>query len=340
MIIAASIVVFAIGSMDSYTHSARFVDAQNENQGICDRTVEIQLGILEWLRSGQGLGDCANITDADLASLTTLIRTGKPTLTSLKSGDFAGMTGLRVLDLRNNEISGLPADVFDGLDELRALRIGGNNIEELPAGIFSGLPNLQGLFSDGNRLTKIEADWFEGFEGGERLTEFMFFGNDIAEIDVDTFQGLTAHRMTVDLSYNKLRTLPVGLFDGMSPERITLHFNEIESLPTGLFDKMTADRTTGPNTSLTRLNLNDNNLTTLPSNIFDKLIGLLDANLHQNSLTSLPNGVFANNVALKRLRLGHNQLTTLPQGIFSGPNDLYRTGPETTTVLLRSTAPA
>ncbi len=322
MIIAASIVVFAIGSMDSYTPPARFVDAQNENQGICDRTVEIQLGILDWLGGGQGLEDCANITDADLASLTTLIRTGKPTLTSLKSGDFAGMTDLRELDLQNNEISELPADVFDGLDELRALRIGGNNIEELPAAIFSGLPNLQGLFSDGNRLTKIEADWFEGFEGGERLSLFVFFGNDIAEIDVDTFQGLTAHGMTVDLSYNKLRTLPVGLFDGMSPRHITLHFNEIESLPTGLFDKMTADRSTGPNTSLNRLNLNDNNLTTLPSNIFDELTGLLDANLHRNSLTSLPNGVFANNVALKRLRLGHNQLTTLPQGIFSGPNDL------------------
>ena len=51
--------------------------------------------------------------------------------------------------------------------------------------------------------------------------------------------------MSFYLSYNKLRTLPVGLFDGTFPRQITLHFNELESLPAGLFDKMTADGSVG-----------------------------------------------------------------------------------------------
>ncbi len=182
-IITTLIVVFAIESMDLYNPVARFVDAQNQNQGICDRTVEIQLGILDWLGNGQGLADCASITDADLAGLTTLRRVGKPALTSLKSGDLAGITGLMTLDLQRNEISELPADNFDGLDALTDLRFGRNNIEDLPAGIFSGLPNLATLAADGNRLTSIDADWFNGLEGGGSLTRFEFTGNDISAVD-------------------------------------------------------------------------------------------------------------------------------------------------------------
>ena len=310
-ILVAVVLVLGIYWIESNDSSNGFVDAQN--QGICDRTPEVQLAIIDWL----GDKACENFTDANLLSLTDFSVEDYPTLISLKSGDFAGMTNILKLRFQRNSLEELPADIFDGLDALTELRIGRNNLTDLPAGIFAGLPNLVTLTADGNYFTSIDSDWFDGFEGGGTLTRFEFTGNDISVIDVDTFEGFTAQRMNFYLSYNKLRTLPVGLFDGTSPRQITLHFNELESLPSGLFDKMTADGSTGSNTSMTRLNLNDNNLTTLPSGLLDYLQGLAQLRLHRNQISSLPSGLLDNNSNLYEVRLGHNNLTSLPSGFFA-----------------------
>ena len=306
-------VVSTVGmwGFDSREVSTR-ISAQTE--GICDRTPEVQLSIEDWLNA-QGRA-CEDYTAAHLESLTGFSVKDQPQLTTLKSGDFAGMPNIANLDLQRNSLTSLPADIFEGLDAVADLRIGRNELTELPAGIFAGLPNLATLTADGNFFTSIESDWFDGFEGGGTLTRFEFVGNDISQIDVDAFEGFTAPGMSFYLSYNKLRTLPVGLFDGTSPRQITIHFNELESLPPGLFDKMTADGSTGSNTSMTRLNLNDNNLTTLPSGLLDNLQGLQQLRLHRNQISSLPSGLVDNNPGLYEVRLGHNRLTSLPSGFF------------------------
>ena len=311
VIFVAVALVLGVSGIGSKNAPARVANAQVD-QGICDRTPEVQLAIIDWL----GDKACENFTDANLLSLTDFSVEDYPTLISLKSGDFAGMTNILKLRFQRNSLEELPADIFDGLDALTELRIGRNNLTDLPAGIFAGLPNLVTLTADGNYFTSIDSDWFDGFEGGGTLTRFEFVGNDISQIDDDAFEGFTAPGMSFYLSYNKLRTLPVGLFDGTSPRQITLHFNELESLPPGLFDKMTADGTAGSNTTMTRLNLNDNNLTTLPSGLLDNLQGLQQLRLHRNRISSLPSGLLDNNPGLYEVRLGHNRLTSLPSGFF------------------------
>ena len=313
VIFVAVALVLGVSGIESKNGPARVANAQVD-QGICDRTLEVQLSIADWL--GTGSQACDTYTDAQLESLTGFSVKDQPQLTTLKSGDFAGMPNIANLDLQRNSLTSLPADIFEGLDSVADLRIGRNELTELPDGIFAGLPNLETLTADGNYLTSIDSEWFDGFEGGETLTRFEFVGNDISQIDVDTFEGFTAQGMSFYLSYNKLRTLPVGLFDGTSPRQITLHFNELESLPAGLFDKMTADGTAGSNTTLTRLNLNDNNLTTLPAGLLDNLQGLGQLRLHRNQISSLPSGLLDNNPGLYEVRLGHNNLTSLPSGFF------------------------
>ncbi len=317
VIFVAVALVLGVSGIGSKNAPARVANAQVD-QGICDRTPEVQLAIIDWL----GDKACENFTDANLLSLTDFSVEDYPTLISLKSGDFAGMTNILKLRFQRNSLEELPADIFDGLDALTELRIGRNNLTDLPAGIFAGLPNLEVLAADGNYLTSIDADWFDGFEGGGSLERVDFVGNDIASIDADAFDGMTALD-SVHLSYNKLRTLPVGLFDGTSPRQITLHFNELESLPSGLFDKMTADGLTGSNTSMTRLNLNDNNLSTLPSGLLDNLQGLGQLRLHRNQISSLPSGLLDNNPGLYEVRLGHNNLTSLPSGFFNNNPILF-----------------
>ena len=302
---------------------------------ICDRTEEVQLGIWDRLpdarateldRDGKNedarIAACADITSDDLASLTTFRRVEKPGFTSLKSGDFAGMTGLTTLDIQNNEIRELPVDIFDGLDAVTDLRFSNNDIEDLPAGVFSGLPALEILVGSGNRLTHFKADWFDGFQGFPSTAtsadiRLEFVGNQITTIDANALDGMDGLKRFY-FSYNKIRSLPAGLFDGLSSlQRVSLHFNELPTLPAGLFDRLTADGTVGSNSSLQRLNVNDNNLRSLPSGIFGNLAGLQQVRLHNNSLTSLPIGLFDNNPGLYEVRLSNNQITSLPSGLFS-----------------------
>ncbi len=318
----AVLALFVLASADS---DVRVLNAQGPSGGICGRTDQIQIGIQANLAdashtvngSAVPLQGCQIYTPENIANLKVMRRVRQPALTSLKSGDFAGMTGLMTLDIQNNEISELPADIFDGLDAVTDLRFGGNNIEDLPSGVFSGLPALRILVGNDNRLTHFKAGWFDGFQGFTSGTARLeFAGNQISTIDSDALDGMTA-LYRFDFSYNQIRSLPAELFDGLSWMRfVSLHFNDLETLPAGLFDRMTSDGSVGDNTTLTQVNVSDNNLRSLPSGIFDKVKRLSQARLHNNSLTSLPSGLFDNNAELYGVRLFNNQLASLPQGLF------------------------
>ncbi len=105
-----------------------------------------------------GKTNCADITTAELAGVTELSfvgggLTGSSLRSSnLKSGDFAGLTGLTKLYLDFNEITTLPADIFSGLSALETLKLDNNQLSTLPTGIFSGLTSLTTLNLSNNPL--------------------------------------------------------------------------------------------------------------------------------------------------------------------------------------------
>ena len=63
----------------------------------------------------------------------------KARITSLQSGDFAGLSGLQTLNLKDNALSTLPANVFAGLTALDSLDLESNALTRLDAGMFAGL---------------------------------------------------------------------------------------------------------------------------------------------------------------------------------------------------------
>ena len=104
-----------------------------------------------------GKTNCADITTANLAGVTSLHFHGASLVSSLrgsnlKSGDFAGLTGLTLLNLQSNELTTLPADIFSGLSALTSLRLNNNQLSTLPSGIFSGLTSLTTLNLSNNPL--------------------------------------------------------------------------------------------------------------------------------------------------------------------------------------------
>ena len=120
-----------------------------------DRTPQVAEAILSAVRQNDpSVSSFADITDNHLAAITALYL-GFRNITTLKSGDFAGLTGLADLLLRGNQISSLPGDIFDGLPALTALFLRNNRLSSLPAGLFEGLTGLTTLRLWGNAVNPL-----------------------------------------------------------------------------------------------------------------------------------------------------------------------------------------
>ena len=88
---------------------------------VCARTPKVRDEIV----ARAGLTDCVNVTTTHLASITAINLQLKE-ITTLKEGDFDGLTNLSILWLQNNSISSLPTGIFAGLSNLSDLFLGGN----------------------------------------------------------------------------------------------------------------------------------------------------------------------------------------------------------------------
>ena len=254
------------------------------DNGICARTPQVRDAILAKL----GESDCSAVTRTALEGIFGRLYLNNMGITSLRYGDFNGLSSLYELGLSGNSLASLPAGVFSGLSSLGSLNLSQNSLTSLPAGVFSGLSSLRSLILSSNGLTSLPEGVFSGLS---RLTY-------------------------LDLSYNRgLTSLPAGVFSGLSSlETLWLYSNGLTSLPEGVFSGLG---------SLTYLDLSGSGLTSLPAGVFSGLSSLRSLNLQTNGLTSLPAGVFSGLSSLKELNLSYNRgLTSLPDGVFSGSGNL------------------
>ncbi len=234
---------------------------------LCGRTQVVIDAILGRL---SGVTDCADVTDAHLASIRGPLSLISKGITELAPGDFAGLTGVTLLSLNGNELT------------------------TLPAGAFAGLPSLKNLFLSFNDLTGLPADVFDGLTA---LTELYLSDNALEELPAGVFDGLVALEV-LGLPNNDLTMLPANVFDDLAALTILdLSGNGLTALPAGVFDELTA---------LTELSMGGNALTTLPANVFDELTALETLGLSGNALTALPDGVFAPLTVLTTLDLSGN----------------------------------
>ena len=275
--------------------------------GICDRTVKIQEVILAEI---SGVDNCAAVTDANLASITTFgafgLSTSNQGITSLQKGDFAGLTSLTLLNLSQNSLPSLPEGIFAGLGELTELNLTANQLESLPEGAFSDLTALTILYLSSNNLSSLDAGRFSGMTA---LEDLFLNGNALESLPEELFSGLTALD-NLYLNGNALESLPEGLFSGLTElDQLDLNDNALNALPEGLFSDLTA---------LTFLDLEDNALESLPGTVFSGLTALTSLDLKDNALNALPKGLFSDLTALIQLNLSNNSLNALPDELFLG----------------------
>ena len=238
---------------------------------VCDRTPQVRDAIVAALPD---VSDCADVTAADLASITRL-NLGSRNITTFKANDFNGLTALEFLDLWGNDLSRLPDGLFDDLTALTWLELYNNDLRGLQEDIFDKLTTLKYLY---------------------------LYNNDLSRLPDGLFDDLTELK-TLFLFNNDLNSLPDGLFDDLTAlELLDLSRNELSSLPDGLFDDLTA---------LKYLDLRYNKLSSLSADVFDGPTALELLDLGYNSLRSLPAGLFDGLTKLKRLVLASNPVHPL-----------------------------
>ena len=196
---------------------------------VCERTPQVRDAIMEkiaHLDSSIECGDDDFIALA-LSEIAYLDLEEQSAATSLKAGDFSGLSSLWHLDLRENQITSLPEGIFSGLSSLVNLNLSANQITSLPEGVFSGLSSLKTLNLSYNKISLLEG----------------------------VFSSLSSLEI-LGLSYNQITSLPEGIFSGLSSlEILYLNDNQIASLSESAFSDIP---------SLKKLYLEDNQITSLP----------------------------------------------------------------------------
>ena len=104
--------------------------------GVCERTAQVRDALLTKAQNrGATVTDCSEVTAAHLAAVGSLA-VEDPAMTSLKAGDFAGLSGVLTLYLGNNTaLTALPAGVFEGAESAHTIWLSNNALVE------GGLPD-------------------------------------------------------------------------------------------------------------------------------------------------------------------------------------------------------
>ena len=76
-------------------------------------------------------------------------------MSSLKAGDFDGLTNLKRLRLDGNSLTTLPAGIFDDLARLWVLDLDSNQLTTLRPGVFDSLTKLRILYLNDNNLSSL-----------------------------------------------------------------------------------------------------------------------------------------------------------------------------------------
>ena len=202
--------------------------------GICDRTPQVRDGILDRIGSGTACGD---VTNTQLAAINGSLDLIQKRLTSLKTGDFDGLTNLQTLNLLLNGLKALPEGVFRDLPNLQTLDLQANDLTALPEGVFRDLPNLHTLELRNNDLKALPKGVFLGLP---YLRLLGLSHNALTALPEGVFRGLT-NLQTLYLHGNALTALPEGAFRGLSNlQTLDLSYNFLTALPGALLDDLQA----------------------------------------------------------------------------------------------------
>uniref|UniRef100_A0A7N5JNP5 Lumican n=1 Tax=Ailuropoda melanoleuca TaxID=9646 RepID=A0A7N5JNP5_AILME len=206
--------------------------------------------------------------------------------------------GIKYLYLRNNQLEGIADNAFENVTDLEWLILDNNQLKNsnIKGKVFAKLKNLKKLHLNRNNLTEVVGPL------PNTLDDLQLTHNQISKINPNTLEGLV-NLTVIHLQHNELSegTLS-GVFKGLkSLLYLDLSFNKLTKLPIGL-----------PH-NLLMLYFDNNQITSVPDEYFQGLKVLQYLRLSHNKLTDsgIPSNVF-NISSLVELDLSYNQLKSIP----------------------------
>jgi Leucine-rich repeat (LRR) protein len=209
-------------------------------------------------------------------------------LRQLPIEDIANLSGLEWLDLGNNQLAPLPAEIGK-LRNVDAIDLSSNQLTGLPPEI-GELGNLQSLGLSGNQLSSLPPEISQ-----LRSLKYLDLSNN-QFINLPPEIGQISNLTGLNLSGNQLTSLPREIGELQNLHSLNLSGNQLTSLP----------REIGELQNLHSLNLSGNQLTNLPPEV-GKLSNLTDLNLDNNPLSG-PLPEFLINLPLERLEFSKTDL--------------------------------
>ena len=170
---------------------------------VCNRTPSVKDTIL--LQIPGGIEDCREAAAEDLQTITELKLYNSP---KCKTGDFSGLTNLKVLIIWRSEMQKIPKNLFAGLINLEELDLSGNNLNTLNKEDFHHLISLKKLDLSSHladrqhKVTKLPAGIFKNLQ---LLEDLNFWGQPLKSLPPGVFDPLTSLK-SLSLWGNELST--------------------------------------------------------------------------------------------------------------------------------------
>ena len=193
---------------------------------VCARTAEIRDAIV----AATPAGACAKVTATQLGEITSLDASEKA-IGALAVGDFAGLTGLKRLDLSGNQIPTLSRNLFSDLGALTTLDVSDNGLQGVTSGSFDGLSSVTTLDVGGNDFNTVASGLFTPLSA---LTSLDASDGTLARVSESTLDEAFSGRplTTLDLGSNGWSELPEGILIGLaSLATLDLGGNTVDPLP-------------------------------------------------------------------------------------------------------------
>ncbi|MCG9128174.1 cadherin domain-containing protein [Candidatus Poribacteria bacterium] len=284
---------------------------------INERTPQVRDAILRLFPKVDNVDD---ITMEDLANITDLFLRSAGIL-ELKTGDFSGLTGLRKLNLFDNQLMNLPLGIFDGLTSLDMLRLGNNIIQPFPLivsiqhvdeGIYQAVIPVGAPF-DIELPIEVRNGKITNGKYSVTIPKGQLYSESIRVVpSTDSF-------ITTSVDIGVLPHIPLNHYGYVIAKSNVC--NRTQQVVDAISFKVN-EGSDCINISeldlaqITSLNLDDMSISSLRSDDFEGMLSLESLSLSNNMISDIPTRLFLGLFSLNELNLMGNRLETLPLDIF------------------------